>query len=284
MDFEVWGDGEQTRSFMYVDDCVEGILRIMMSGFDKPLNLGTEEMVSMNQFAEIAMSFEEKALPIRHIPGPQGVRGRNSDNTLIREKIGWEPSIPVREGLREVRCFFLPCLVGLLGGRVGCWRARWPSLADPRRFFSAHTHTPTADVLLDQGADREGARRRHPQRLRLLEGACVHRQTHTHLSAPIIVAARPRSLALPSTHPPAQTDQQRPTHTGGGPDDRVPGRARQELQEHHPRVGRRRRGRAPRGLINQPSQALCGFQLKSVLLEPAIGARSARQLLSLNCM
>lgn len=114
----MWGDGEQTRSFMYIDDCVEGILRIMMSGFDKPLNLGTEEMVSMNQFAEIAMSFEEKALPIRHIPGPQGVRGRNSDNTLIREKIGWEPSIPVREGLREVRClvFFFALLAWL-----GCW-------------------------------------------------------------------------------------------------------------------------------------------------------------------
>lgn len=102
VDFEVWGDGEQTRSFMYVDDCVEGIIRIMMSDFDKPLNLGTEEMVSMNEFAEIAMSFENKALPIRHIPGPQGVRGRNSDNTLIREKIGWEPSISIREGLREV--------------------------------------------------------------------------------------------------------------------------------------------------------------------------------------
>lgn len=121
VDFEVWGDGEQTRSFMYVDDCVEGILRIMMSGFDKPLNLGTEEMVSMNQFAEIAMSFEEKALPIRHIPGPQGVRGRNSDNTLIREKIGWEPSIPVREGLREVRWvfFFWLCLLGWVVGWSG---------------------------------------------------------------------------------------------------------------------------------------------------------------------
>lgn len=103
VDFEVWGDGEQTRSFMFVDDCVEGILRIMMSDFEKPLNLGTEEMVSMNEFADIAMSFEDKALPIRHIPGPQGVRGRNSDNTLIREKIGWEPSISIREGLREVR-------------------------------------------------------------------------------------------------------------------------------------------------------------------------------------
>lgn len=113
VDFEVWGDGEQTRSFMFVDDCVEGILRIMMSDFEKPLNLGTEEMVSMNEFAEIAMSFEDKALPIRHIPGPQGVRGRNSDNTLIREKIGWEPSISISEGLREVRLVARPSAIGI---------------------------------------------------------------------------------------------------------------------------------------------------------------------------
>ncbi len=98
----MWGDGEQTRSFMYIDDCVEGVLRIMMSETAvKPLNLGTEEMVSMNKFAEIAMSFENKSLPIKHIPGPQGVRGRNSDNTLIREELGWEPLISIQEGLRE---------------------------------------------------------------------------------------------------------------------------------------------------------------------------------------
>ena len=84
--FEVWGDGEQTRSFMFVENCVEGILRIMMSETaTKPLNLGTEEMVSMNAFAQIAVMFEGKKLLIKHIAGPQGVRGRNSDNTLIRE-------------------------------------------------------------------------------------------------------------------------------------------------------------------------------------------------------
>jgi len=98
----VWGDGEQTRSFMCVDDCVEGVLRIMMSETAvKPLNLGTEQMVSMNEFAEIAMSFESKTLPIKNIPGPQGVRGRNSDNTLIREQLGWEPLISIQDGLRE---------------------------------------------------------------------------------------------------------------------------------------------------------------------------------------
>ena len=100
-EFEMWGDGEQTRSFMFVDDCVEGSLRIMNSDCDVPLNLGTEEMVSMNEFAAIAMSFENKSLPIRHIPGPQGVRGRNSDNTMIKAKIEWEPSISIRAGLRE---------------------------------------------------------------------------------------------------------------------------------------------------------------------------------------
>jgi len=100
-DFEMWGDGLQTRSFMFIDDCVEGSIRIMMGDYDQPLNLGTEEMVTMNEFAQIAMSFEDKNLPIRHVPGPQGVRGRNSDNTLIREKLGWEPSIPIREGLRK---------------------------------------------------------------------------------------------------------------------------------------------------------------------------------------
>ena len=84
---------------MFVDDCVEGSLRIMNSDCDVPLNLGTEEMVSMNEFAAIAMSFENKSLPIRHIPGPQGVRGRNSDNTLLREKLLWEPKISLEERL-----------------------------------------------------------------------------------------------------------------------------------------------------------------------------------------
>merc|ERR550525_1341975 len=73
----------------------------MMSDCNVPLNLGTEEMISMNDFAKLAMSFEEKNLPIRHIPGPQGVRGRNSDNTLIRAKLGWEPPTKLADGLRK---------------------------------------------------------------------------------------------------------------------------------------------------------------------------------------
>lgn len=96
--FEMWGDGEQTRSFMFVDDCVEGTLRIMHSDYELPLNLGTEQMVSMNEFADIVMGYEGKTLPIKHIPGPQGVRGRNSDNTLIKEKLGWEPPTSIEDG------------------------------------------------------------------------------------------------------------------------------------------------------------------------------------------
>merc|ERR1719277_1982726 len=95
----MWGDGMQTRSFMYIDDCVEGTIKIMNGEFAKPLNLGTEFMVSMNDFARIALSFEGKTMPIKHIPGPQGVRGRNSDNTLIKEVLGWAPGITLKEGL-----------------------------------------------------------------------------------------------------------------------------------------------------------------------------------------
>eukprot|EP00747_Dinoflagellata_sp_TGD_P071185 gnl/TRDRNA2_/TRDRNA2_156921_c0_seq1.p1 gnl/TRDRNA2_/TRDRNA2_156921_c0~~gnl/TRDRNA2_/TRDRNA2_156921_c0_seq1.p1 ORF type:complete len:217 (+),score=49.38 gnl/TRDRNA2_/TRDRNA2_156921_c0_seq1:50-700(+) len=99
-EFEMWGDGCQTRSFMFIDDCVEGVIRIMMSDCAEPLNLGTEEMLSMNDFAALAMSFEGKNLPIKHIPGPQGVRGRNSDNTMIKDRLGWEPNTPLKDGLR----------------------------------------------------------------------------------------------------------------------------------------------------------------------------------------
>ena len=96
----MWGDGKQTRSFMFIDDCVEGSIRIMLSDCAEPLNLGTDEMVDMNEFAHIAMSFAGKNLPIKHIPGPMGVRGRNSDNTMIKDRLGWAPSIPIRTGLK----------------------------------------------------------------------------------------------------------------------------------------------------------------------------------------
>jgi nucleoside-diphosphate-sugar epimerase len=98
---EVWGDGEQTRSFCYIDDCVEGIHRIMHSGYEKPLNLGTDRMVTINELAHIVMDVAGKQLGIDHIDGPQGVRGRNSDNTRLREVLGWEPGIKLEDGLAE---------------------------------------------------------------------------------------------------------------------------------------------------------------------------------------
>jgi GDP-D-mannose 3',5'-epimerase len=101
MEIEMWGDGEQTRSFCYVDDCCEGILRIMKSDYTKPLNLGSDEMISMNGMMELAASFEDKKIKIKHIPGPEGVRGRNSDNDLIKEVLGWAPGITLADGLNR---------------------------------------------------------------------------------------------------------------------------------------------------------------------------------------
>ena len=89
-EIEMWGDGKQTRSFTYIDDCVEGVLRITKSDFREPLNLGSTEMVSMNEMMETICTFDGRDLPIKHIPGPEGVRGRNSDNELILEKLGWQ--------------------------------------------------------------------------------------------------------------------------------------------------------------------------------------------------
>jgi GDP-D-mannose 3',5'-epimerase len=99
-EFEVWGDGLQTRSFMFIDDCVQGSITIMLSDCAEPLNLGTDEMINMNDFAKLVMSFEGKSLPIKNIPGPEGVRGRNSDNTLIKAKLGWAPSISIKDGVK----------------------------------------------------------------------------------------------------------------------------------------------------------------------------------------
>eukprot|EP01130_Rhizamoeba_saxonica_P019004 TRINITY_DN9725_c0_g1_i1.p1 TRINITY_DN9725_c0_g1~~TRINITY_DN9725_c0_g1_i1.p1 ORF type:complete len:360 (-),score=88.08 TRINITY_DN9725_c0_g1_i1:61-1116(-) len=101
VDFEMWGDGEQTRSFCYIDDCVEGVLRLFHSDVEEPLNIGSEEMVSMNEMAAMVLKFAGKDIPIRHIPGPEGVRGRNSNNDLIKEKLGWAPEIELKDGLRR---------------------------------------------------------------------------------------------------------------------------------------------------------------------------------------
>jgi GDP-D-mannose 3', 5'-epimerase len=100
-EIEIWGDGMQTRSFLYVDECVEGVRRLMESDFTGPVNIGSEEMVTINQLAELVMQVADKKLAIRHIKGPLGVRGRTSDNQLIFEKLGWRPSRPLTEGLEK---------------------------------------------------------------------------------------------------------------------------------------------------------------------------------------
>jgi nucleoside-diphosphate-sugar epimerase len=99
-EIEVWGDGHQTRSFMHVDDCVEGIYRIMHSDYPHPLNLGTDELVTVNQLVDLVAEIAGKGIAKRHdLSKPQGVRGRNSDNNRLREALGWEPQIPLSEGL-----------------------------------------------------------------------------------------------------------------------------------------------------------------------------------------
>jgi GDP-D-mannose 3',5'-epimerase len=96
---EIWGDGRQTRSFLYVAECIEGTVRLMRSPFVGPVNIGSEEMVTIDRLADLIMRIAGKRLDRRHIPGPLGVRGRNSDNRLIREKLGWAPSQPLVQGL-----------------------------------------------------------------------------------------------------------------------------------------------------------------------------------------
>ena len=101
-DIEVWGDGEQTRSFCYIEDCVEGLRRIMESGYVKPINLGTEELITVNQLVDAVCSAAGKTLTRQHdLTKPQGVRGRNSDNTILAEIIGWQPEIQIGEGIKH---------------------------------------------------------------------------------------------------------------------------------------------------------------------------------------
>ncbi len=100
-EIEIWGDGLQTRSFLYIDECLEAIRRLMESDFSGPVNIGSEEMVTIDQLARMVMDVAGKRLLIRHIPGPLGVRGRNSDNRMIRERLGWSPSRPLRDGVEK---------------------------------------------------------------------------------------------------------------------------------------------------------------------------------------
>ena len=98
-EIEIWGDGEQTRSFLYIDECVEATYRLVQSDFMGPVNIGSEEMVTINQLADIAANVEGKTIVKKHIDGPLGVRGRNSNNDLIREKLGWDYSMTLQEGI-----------------------------------------------------------------------------------------------------------------------------------------------------------------------------------------
>jgi nucleoside-diphosphate-sugar epimerase len=96
---EIWGDGLQTRSFCYVDDCLEGMTRLMTSDHREPLNLGQDRMISINELADIVASIAGATITKQHVPGPQGVRGRNSDNTRLRQVLGWEPRVALEDGL-----------------------------------------------------------------------------------------------------------------------------------------------------------------------------------------
>lgn len=96
---EIWGDGEQTRSFCYIDDCIHGLSRLMDSDYGEPLNLGQERMVTINQLADMVAAIAGIEIEKKHIPGPQGVRGHNSDNTRLRAVLGWEPAISLEDGL-----------------------------------------------------------------------------------------------------------------------------------------------------------------------------------------
>ena len=100
-EIDMWGDGRQTRSFLYIDECLDGTIGLLRSDFTGPVNIGSDEMVSINMLAEMVMEVAGKRLTVRHIPGPQGVRGRNSDNRLIKEKLGWAPKQSLRDGIAK---------------------------------------------------------------------------------------------------------------------------------------------------------------------------------------
>lgn len=117
-EIEIWGDGRQTRSFLYVDECLEGVRRLMESDFSGPVNIGSDEMVSINQLADAVMSLAGKSLRIRHIPGPLGVRGRNSDNHLVEARLQWRPTQPLRHGLKQTYAWIAAQVAQRTGPRM----------------------------------------------------------------------------------------------------------------------------------------------------------------------
>lgn len=98
---DIWGDGKQTRSFLFIDECLDGVRRMMDGNFRGPLNIGSDEMVTINQLAEYAIEISGKNISLHHIPGPLGVRGRNSDNRLIEQELQWRPQLPLKDGLEK---------------------------------------------------------------------------------------------------------------------------------------------------------------------------------------
>lgn len=100
-EIEIWGDGEQTRSFLYIDECLEGVARLMDSDFTGPVNIGSDELISINGLARMTAEIAGKRIRLRHVPGPLGVRGRRSENSLIAERLGWRPTRPLREGMER---------------------------------------------------------------------------------------------------------------------------------------------------------------------------------------
>jgi GDP-D-mannose 3',5'-epimerase len=100
-EIEIWGDGRQTRSFCYIDDCLEGMYRLMQSDYHQPLNIGQDRLIAIDDLAALIARIAEWPVRLRHVPGPQGVRGRNSDNTRLRQVLGWEPAVALEEGLAK---------------------------------------------------------------------------------------------------------------------------------------------------------------------------------------
>jgi nucleoside-diphosphate-sugar epimerase len=116
---EIWGDGEQTRSFCYIEDCIEGLYRLMQSDFTEPLNLGQDRMVSINQLADLIAGIAGVEIVKRHVDGPQGVRGRNSDNSRLRKLLSWEPGISLEDGLLRTYAWIESQVSEKLGSNAG---------------------------------------------------------------------------------------------------------------------------------------------------------------------
>ena len=131
-EIEIWGDGEQTRSFLYIDECIEGTLRLMRSDCSQPLNIGSEQRISINELAQQVARVAGKRISLRHVPGPTGVRGRTSDNRLIREMLGWAPSGRLRDGLEMTYRWIAGQVADISCDQPTAWTPASPGTAPPR--------------------------------------------------------------------------------------------------------------------------------------------------------